>query len=165
MILDLKSIFAAEGSAKQIDYEFDMSDIEFSGVFPLKTPVSVKGSVSNSAGVVALVLNIEYVYSAPCDRCGEFAERGHNVKLDKMLAVSIEGEDSDTIITVPDMKLDVDGLVYSEVILDVPSKHLCNDDCKGICSVCGKNLNKEDCICKSKEIDPRLAKLAELLNN
>ena len=165
MILDLKSIFAAEGSAKQIDYEFDMSDIEFSGVFPLKTPVSVKGSVSNSAGVVALVLNIEYVYSAPCDRCGEFAERGHNVKLDKMLAVSIEGEDSDTIITVPDMKLDVDGLVYSEVILDVPSKHLCNDDCKGICSVCGKNLNKENCICKSKEIDPRLAKLAELLNN
>lgn len=165
MILDLKSIFAAEGSAKQIDYEFDMSDIEFSGVFPLKTPVSVKGSVSNSAGVVALVLNIEYVYSAPCDRCGEFAERGHNVKLDKMLAVSIEGEDSDTIITVPDMKLDVDGLVYSEVILDIPSKHLCNDDCKGICSVCGKNLNKEDCICKSKEIDPRLAKLAELLNN
>ena len=165
MILDLKSIFAAEGSAKQIDYEFDMSDIEFSGVFPLKTPVSVKGSVSNSAGVVALVLNIEYVYSAPCDRCGEFAERGHNVKLDKMLAVSIEGEDSDTIITVPDMKLDVDGLVYSEVILDVPSKHLCNEECKGICSVCGKNLNKENCTCKSKEIDPRLAKLAELLNN
>ncbi len=165
MILDLKSTFAVEGSAKQIDYEFDMSDIEFSGVFPLKTPISVKGTVSNSAGVVALVLNIEYVYSAPCDRCGEFAERGHNVKLDKMLAVSIEGEDSDTIITVPDMKLDVDGLVYSEVILDVPSKHLCNEECKGICSVCGKNLNKENCTCKSKEIDPRLAKLAELLNN
>ncbi len=165
MILDLKSIFAAEGSAKQIDYEFDMSDIEFSGVFPLKTPVSVKGKVSNSAGVVALVLDIRYVYSAPCDRCGEFAERSHNVILDKMLAVSIEGEDSDTIITVPDMKLDVDGLVYSEVILDVPSKHLCNEECKGICSVCGKNLNKEKCTCEKKEIDPRLAKLAELLNN
>ncbi|MBQ8203274.1 MAG: DUF177 domain-containing protein [Clostridia bacterium] len=165
MILDLKSIFAAEGSAKQIDYEFDMSDTEFSGVFPLKTPVSVSGRVSNSAGVVSLLLDIRYVYSAPCDRCGEFAERGHNVILDKMLAVSIEGEDSDTIITVPNMKLDVDELVYSEVVLDIPYKHLCNEECKGICSVCGKNLNREKCTCEKKEIDPRLAKLAELLDN
>ena len=87
MILDLKSIFAAEGTAKQIDYEFDMSDIEFSGVFPLKTPISVKGSVSNSAGVVSLVLDIGYVYSAPCDRCGEFAECGHKVKFGDLAQV------------------------------------------------------------------------------
>jgi len=55
--------------------------------------------------------------------------------------------------------------VYSEVILDLPSKHLCKDDCKGICFKCGKNLNEGECDCETREVDPRLAKLMELLDN
>ena len=82
-----------------------------------------------------------------------------------MLATAIERQESDTIITVPDMKLDVDEFVYSEVILDLPSKHLCEPDCKGICPNCGKNLNKGECGCETHEVDPRLAKLMELLND
>ena len=82
-----------------------------------------------------------------------------------MLATAIERQESDTIITVPDMKLDVDEFVYSEVILDLPSKHLCREDCKGICFKCGKNLNDGECGCSTKEVDPRLAKLMELLDN
>ena len=63
------------------------------------------------------------------------------------------------------MKLDLNELVYSEVIVSLPMKHLCKDDCKGICVKCGKNLNEGRCDCPEKEIDPRLSALAELLNN
>ncbi|MBE6811182.1 MAG: DUF177 domain-containing protein [Ruminococcaceae bacterium] len=165
MILDLKRIFATDNSVLEIDHTLDMSEVDFFGNYPLKTPVIIKGSVSNRASVVSLNLNIEYTFAAPCDRCGVFAQHNHTVIVDKLLATAIERQESDTIITVPDMKLDVDEFVYSEVILDLPSKHLCNDDCKGICFKCGKNLNEGECGCSTKEVDPRLAKLMELLDN
>ena len=120
MILDLKSVFANVGKEISIDYTLDMSDTDFSGGFPLKTPVIVKGKVFNRAGVVEIVLKMDYSFTAPCDRCGKETVRDYGVELDKMLASSIEGEESDTIITVPDMKLDVDELVFTEVFLSLP---------------------------------------------
>ena len=165
MILDLKRIFATENSVMEIEHSLDMSDVDFFGNYPLKTPVKITGNVSNRASVVSLNLNIDYTFAAPCDRCGVDTEHNHTVIVDKLLATAIERQESDTIITVPDMKLDVDEFVYSEVILDLPSKHLCSDSCKGICFKCGKNLNEGECSCSTKEVDPRLAKLMELLDN
>ena len=85
--------------------------------------------------------------------------------MNKSLAPSIEGEESDSILPVPDMKLDLDELVYSEVVVSVPMKHLCKEDCKGICEKCGKNLNEGECGCPKREIDPRLSVLADLLKD
>ena len=163
MILDLKRIFATDNSVLEINHSIDMSDVDFFGSYPLKTPVKIIGSVSNKASVVSLKLTIEYVFAADCDRCGIFAQHNHTVMVDKLLATAIERQESDTIITVPDMKLDVDEFVYSEVILDLPSKHLCNDDCKGLCPICGIDLNVNQCSC-SEPADPRWDALKELLN-
>ena len=63
------------------------------------------------------------------------------------------------------MKLDLDELVYSEVVVSVPMKHLCKEDCKGICEKCGKNLNEGECGGPKREIDPRLSALADLLKD
>lgn len=163
MILDLKNLFVSEGAEIKIDHTLDMSDADFSGEYPLKKPVVAKGRIFNKASVVSLVLKIDFEFSAPCDRCGEPATRLHSITIDKILAASIEGDDSDTIITVPGMKLDVDELIFSEVYLSLPTKHLCKETCKGVCAMCGKNLNEGECNCNKKEIDPRLQKLAELL--
>lgn len=165
MIVDLKRVFVNENSSLPIEYLLDMSKVDFSGVYPLKNPVEIKGSVTNKASLVELNADITYVFEAPCDRCGTYTAKKHTLHIQKTLAPSIEGEESDSIMLVPDMKLDLDELVYSEVIVSLPMKHLCNDDCKGICFKCGKNLNEGKCDCPEKEIDPRLSALAELLNN
>ena len=165
MIIDLKKVFVNDGLTLPLEYELDMSDVEFSGQFPLKKPVKLVGSVSNKASLVGLEAEISYEFDAPCDRCGVDTVIQHTVKIEKSLASSIEGEESDTIITVPDMKFDLDEFIYSETVMSLPMKHICHEDCKGICSKCGKNLNDGKCDCPEKEIDPRLAKLAELLKN
>lgn len=165
MIIDLKRIFVNENSSLPIEYSLDMSNVDFSGVYPLKKPVEIIGTVSNKASLVELDARINYVFEAPCDRCGVDCAEKHTLHIQKSLAPSIEGEESDSILLVPDMKLDLDELVYSEVIVSLPMKHLCKDDCKGICAKCGKNLNEGKCDCPEKEIDPRLSALAELLNN
>ena len=165
MLIDLKHIFAPDNTSLPIEYSLDLSSTEVSGIYPLKKPVTVSGTVSNKASLVVLDAVITYEYDAPCDRCGAETARTHTIRLNKSLAVSIEGEESDSILTVPDMKLDLDELLYSEVIVSLPMKHLCKEDCKGICPKCGKNLNDGKCGCPEKEIDPRLSALAELLNN
>lgn len=165
MIIDLKRIFVNENSSLPIEYSLDMSNVDFSGVYPLKKPVKIVGTVSNKASLVELDAHITYVFEAPCDRCGVGSAKKYTLHIQKSLAPSIEGEESDSILLTPDMKLDLDELVYSEVIVSLPMKHLCKDDCKGICVKCGKNLNEGKCDCPEKEIDPRLSALAELLNN
>lgn len=163
MIIDLKHIFVSENSSMPIDYSLDLSDVEFSGLYPLKKPVKINGTVSNKASLVRLEAIISYEYDAPCDRCGTDTATRYSVKVDKSLAVSIEADESDTILLVPDMKFNLEELLYSETIVSLPMKHLCKEECKGICSKCGKNLNEGKCGCPEKEIDPRLAALADLL--
>ena len=165
MIIDLKHIFVNDNSVLPIEYKLDMSNFEFMGQYPLKKPVTIKGTISNKASLVRLEASIVYTFEAPCDRCGKDTARKHTLTIDKSLAVSIEGEESDTILITPDMKLDLDELLYSETVVSLPMKHLCSEECKGICFKCGKNLNEGECGCCVKEIDPRLSALAELLND
>ena len=68
-------------------------------------------------------------------------------------------DDDGDYIETPDYRLELDDLVLSDILLELPLKYLCSDDCKGLCERCGKNLNEGECDCKGKEIDPRLAVL------
>ena len=56
----------------------------------------------------------------------------------------------------------MEDIIRTVFVLNMDSKLLCKDDCKGLCCRCGKNLNEEACTCQ-KEIDPRLAALKQLL--
>lgn len=147
MILDLKKLFITENMSVPFSYSLDLADIEFSGEFPLKQPVNISGEVKNKAGLVRLHLDISFSYTAGCDRCTKDCTNTYNVSFDRNLATRIEGEESDSILTVPGYKLDLDELCRDEVILNIPMKHLCAEDCKGICLSCGTNLNEGQCSC------------------
>ena len=77
---------------------------------------------------------------------------------------SAASDESDDIIVLDNDEVDVEELARDAFILDMDTKFLCSEDCKGLCSGCGANLNREACRCK-KAVDPRLAKLAQLLQN
>jgi uncharacterized protein len=62
-------------------------------------------------------------------------------------------------------ELDINEIVKEQVLLSVPMKPLCRNECPGLCSVCGKDLNDGACSCRKEEIDPRLAPLAQFKEN
>ena len=74
-----------------------------------------------------------------------------------------KGEYAYSIIDV-NGKVDVEDLARTAFILGMDTKTLCSEDCKGLCARCGADLNLGPCSCK-KEVDPRLAALAKLLEN
>ena len=73
-------------------------------------------------------------------------------------------EDFDDYIVVEGETLDLDELVYSDIVLLTPPKYVCSEDCKGLCPTCGKNLNEGECACDKQHTDPRLEALRQLLN-
>ena len=60
--------------------------------------------------------------------------------------------------------IDLNLLVNDAVMLSLPIRHLCAEDCRGLCQVCGINLNSGDCGCIRETIDPRLEVLRTLLD-
>ena len=70
-------------------------------------------------------------------------------------------EDTDYIIGT---SLDTNELAKSEILLHWPMKILCKDDCKGLCSKCGADLNYEECGCDRTVLDPRMAAIQDIFN-
>ncbi|MFZ5445566.1 MAG: YceD family protein [Myxococcota bacterium] len=59
--------------------------------------------------------------------------------------------------------IDLDPIVREQVLLALPVTVVCRDDCKGLCSTCGQDLNEKDCgHGREKEVDVRLAKLKDI---
>lgn len=165
MILDLRSLFLNDGESLPVECRFDLSELDFYGYKPLRSPVGVKGSVFSRAGIVTLSVECDCEYTAPCDRCGEETVKHYSVPIERVLVGEMENDENDEMILLQDYKLDLYELVYTEVVLAMPSRHLCSEDCKGLCEICGKNLNDGPCGCATNEGDPRLKVLSQLLNN
>ncbi len=58
--------------------------------------------------------------------------------------------------------LDLKEAIRQNILLAIPMKPLCREDCAGLCQSCGKDLNQGQCDCNKAEIDPRWSKLAKL---
>ena len=164
MRLDLRRIIHTPGESIPFDYELDLSMVEWNGEYPIPAPVQVKGSVRNAAGALTLTGTAETTLHLRCDRCLKPILQKHTAALDCLLAEELEDEENDEIVLLDKGELDLDELAYSAVLLAMDTKILCSEDCKGLCSRCGANLNEGPCCCRP-EIDPRLAALAQLLDD
>lgn len=70
-----------------------------------------------------------------------------------------EGEDT---YAYEGEEIDLEPLLRERILLALPYAPLCSEDCAGLCSQCGANLNQGECGCDRKVIDPRLAALQNL---
>ena len=162
MLLNVKPILHTPGKRLDFQFELDLSDMEFSGRYPISRPVAVSGEVRNTAGILELTLNARTTLDAVCDRCGKEFRQEKDVPFACMLAEALQNENNDEIVLLEDGMVDAGDLARTAFILDMDTKTLCSEDCKGLCPRCGADLNLGPCSCK-KETDPRLAALAKLL--
>ena len=163
MFIDLKQLFGVVGDSKPIQYEMDLSQVKLYSGDPFKTPVLIKGAVVNHAGIVELNYHAIFELSMPCDRCLTDMVKDYDMAFEHILVNELNASYSDDFILLEDSKLDMDELVVSDILLELPLKILCKDDCKGLCPICGQNLNEKVCSCKDKQLDPRLEALQKLL--
>ena len=163
MKLDLKPLAQQPGGVLPFALQMDLSDVEWSGTKPFAQPVHVEGQVRNRAGALELKARLDTVLSLICDRCAKPFQREKAVEYETLLAFELANGESDDIVELSqDGELELDELMLEVFLLEMDTKNLCYQDCKGLCPGCGADLNTEQCRCK-REIDPRWAKLAQLL--
>ena len=166
MILDVGSLL--RGEKNRITFDYMLSPIPMDRV-KFKDDAFVSGEITNSAGYMELKATAKLSYVTECDRCldtveGEFVLDFERVVADEGTLTEEQIEDNvDEYVIVENGKLDIDEQLSEALLLDFPRKILCSEDCPGLCPKCGKSLKEGDCGCPKKEIDPRLAVLATLL--
>ena len=104
----------------------------------------------------------------PCSRCLEDVDTEFVIEFDKELDMKMDDGERQKALDehsyIEGYNLDVDELVYGEILVNWPVKVLCKEDCKGICSVCGTNLNLSTCSCETTDLDPRMAKIRDIFS-
>ena len=174
MKLDLSQIFDGSVCNLEIDetLNIDTSDEKFQteSNIRLKSAVNIAGNIYASENGAYLEAKLTYEYVENCARClTEFSEKAENTLTAKIIEKSKEQteQDEDEIIIYYDEKdsvLDIEETILASIELAKPMKPLCGENCEGLCSICGVDLNVEKCNCTKQDIDPRLEKLKDLLD-
>lgn len=167
MILNITELLMTEGKTEQREVLFSPDAIQYgahSYSVTGKSPVSL--TITNiGKGRARVTGRMELTVRLCCDRClkdvpytflPEFSE---TVTAPESAAAVSEEEEG-----ITGYEIDVDGLVYNEIWVNWPMKILCRQDCRGLCSVCGRDLNEGACECDTFVPDPRLAAIKDIFN-
>ena len=164
--IDMRPMLRGEVSRIPLDYMLSPDAIE--GV-EIDGDAHVVGEITDEAGYMRLTLEATLPYHGECARClapvkGEFALQFERTVADEKTLTEEQQEDNvDEYVIIRDGELDLDEELREALILSFPMRLLCDEDCPGLCPKCGKALSTGTCGCPTREIDPRLAVLATLL--
>ncbi len=150
MVLQLKQLFDSIEEYRSFEYSIPLESLVQYKSYPFISPVVINGSLKSKMGLVSLDYSVLFKMKLNCDRCLTEFEREYFYKFNHFLVRSTS-HDSDEYIQCPDNTLDLNELAISDLLLQLPSKILCNEDCKGLCYICGTNKNISDCNCNDDE--------------
>lgn len=112
---------------------------------------------------ILIQTDLEIFVDRECARCLDAFEQAIPVQLNELYASPRPLPDTEFFVG-QDAKMDIAPLLRAEVLIELTHRQYCREDCKGLCPTCGSNRNYETCDCDNDRIDPRLAKLKELLD-
>ena len=161
MFLDLSKALKVEGAVQQVDMTGNLEDIDFNGdTLKFSTPIKAEGKVTNNGDILNLTANISGNIVVQCYRCLKETTNPFSFVMKEIL--SDQQCEEDEIIYFQGDGIDLTNWVVQQVLLQVPMKYLCDEQCKGLCAQCGVDLNKNTCKCIKETIDPRMEVLKSL---
>lgn len=170
MKIDISDVYSLEGREITRKVHIDMAAFKSrQGVFPIQAGEPFDLTIANEEGKrLRLSGEGDVTVQIPCDRCLQEVAYWFHFVIEKTVPMdSAEAEDErDEAASYIDEErvLDVDRLIFNEILVSWPAKVLCKPDCKGICPKCGTNLNLTTCGCEQGELDPRMAQFQDVFN-
>ena len=171
MLVNLSSVLSEQHKTIKEDVLPDLKEFRKEGAdYPIQIDTPPHLEISHLKNRELLIRgHVELILKAPCDRCLKETEVPLAIEIDKHVNL----DDKDAVTTdeldeanyIDGYELDVDKLLYNEILIGWPMKILCCEDCKGVCSVCGQNLNEGTCDCEDTSLDPRMSVIRDLFNN
>ncbi len=167
ILLDIARVISTPGEVQSIEKYFSLGEIQSQlGLVTFDSPIMLKGTMSNEAGILSLSGYLLGSANVTCGRCLEPFKLDFKAKFEEIFYSNlIDGQEpSEEWVKFEGSKLDITDEAIKSILADLPMKVLCDENCKGLCPVCGINRNQKECNCKNEDIDPRLEALKRLLD-
>lgn len=160
MILDVSKLIKKKIQVLPFDITYEAETLEREGFkVELASPLKVVGDAYYDGEMIRVKGEVSVLIKAQCSRC--LINVDYPLKFDFEEEYSkLEIEDSYPILEGDDINLK--DMVIDNIILSMPLRLLCSDECKGLCPTCGIDLNTGLCDCDAEDIDPRLSALKDL---
>ena len=162
-------------------HELEKDALEFEEVLPAGRlnlgpeirqvePMEVAGAAELLGNEIHITGSLKTSVETTCDRCLENSRRPIDLEFDlfyrpmKTIAREEEIEIKPAELEIGFYEghgLELDDVLKEQVLLTLPMKRVCREDCKGLCPQCGQNLNLGKCACKTEKIDARLVGLEQ----
>jgi len=169
MRIELENLEGGKGDFAQVYRPEDLNPVDER--VQIIAPAQVNGRVRLLGNEAFVNGHLETRAQVECDRClkpveipvsADFALEYITGAEYESTAVAELTEDEMSVAVFDGEAIDVDEVVKEQILLAVPTRMLCREDCKGICPECGTDLNSGECACKKDDIDPRWAALKNL---
>lgn len=121
---------------------------------------SVVGQIANIGGKFKFTGKIHAILTLICDLCLTPFEFELETDIEEIFSKVADDENDYWLFS--DKAIDLEPAVLSNIMLSMPMKSVCSDECKGLCSKCGHNLNDGECGCDRTYINPKFEKLKAL---
>ena len=163
---DRESTIVLEESVQALDIK--PGDFTFGDRFQVVCKVKQDGNFARIQGEVTVPASLE------CARCleqysqdiiGTFSLVARRLRKGESIPAESEDEkvEDDLIFVEFDVdSIDITDFIHDALLLAVPLKPICRESCRGLCPICGSNLNDGDCGCSNKKVDPRWQSLTAL---
>jgi uncharacterized protein len=161
---NLRTVRLQSGEQFRDVKEVELEPLEFGGQRYVPIPEKPEAALTLTKMSSGLMLELELAVRlvGPCVRCLSDAALPVHVRAREYQATSPGEAEELTTPYVAEDKLDLSAWARDAVALSLPDKILCREDCAGLCSVCGRELDAEPHTHEETEADPRWSKLAEL---
>lgn len=168
MLVNLTDVFLNEGQKQEWELSYGSDTFANKlGSFSIKEKSPVYLCASNNGESKAVVdCSVKLTFVLPCDRCLDDVDYTLDLSFAREV-VSPDytgGEVDDSQHYMEGYHLNTDELINDEILLNWPAKVLCRESCKGICPICGKNLNDGECGCDTFVPDIRMAAIKDIFN-
>ena len=169
MIIDL---FQISDSEHPFSFEISPADIEWDEeTARLEKTITIAGKLKKGIAQVDVAGKITGEIELDCARCLNKASYTLDFPFKAVFVTEenyttdaeaeLRGDDLEVAV-YDGASIDLSELAREQILLNLPIRFVCRDDCRGLCRRCGADLNNQDCDCPTHETDPRWAALLYL---
>ncbi|TEB05523.1 hypothetical protein Psch_02564 [Pelotomaculum schinkii] len=161
--LDVARLKRSPGESVSFELVADMPPMEMAGEkISFDGPVKAVLNATNTGQTIMVEGTASGLLQLNCSRCLEPFRYSFEVPFSEIYTTAVEEAKEEEVIPFSGDEIDVTPEVLKCLIMSLPMKAVCNEECQGLCPGCGQNLNQGRCGCAGAEVDPRLSVLRDI---
>ena len=148
MVINFSDLLSKKNRKKQISLTFELETFEFEGEeIRAIEKVDVEGVAISENDVIVINASIKTKLKLNCSRCLDTFIYPIDIDIEERFTNNKDLQNDEDIVFVEGDNLNITEIVENSIISTLPIKRLCDENCKGLCSTCGANMNNNQCNC------------------